>query len=442
MPGLYGSGYRLAVEYFGNSSTGLWVNVNSTPAWVPYAGQIAPGTALSGTSVPGGTQYEAPLALIYFSNPARWIAYYNGVGFGHILASSAGFEQMDTSACRANHYSEALDIDQATTDWMDADMGSGVFTTGSTFSANFGTRANIRATRYYTSAGAGGITDSNASAYATDTFCYNALRTTDGSPASAWSPTLFFGGPGGDGPLCTQDPNCDTGISSGTVRAQLRQLRRPGLLRTARRCCLVLQLHHQRVWDLLRFQQTSLQDVTLVDPIAMYHPKKTPVGTALVSILVLGCGADTTSSSEQQDPVTQDPSGAPTMEANAASTQPQTPEDTSTWTQAQCDQQSNAALLQFQSNVSALVQCEASSDCALFDADYDCLSFCGADATRTGTATYEMSLRQALQDVAPLCAEFRARGCTVIPSSCPTSGTPVVDYRCEDARCMPVYQTE
>lgn len=79
-------------------------------------------------------------------------------------------------------------------------MGSGVFPTGTTVAANFGTRAFIRGTRYYAAKNAGLMTSTTGAAYASDTACYRALRTTDWGVD--WNPSLIFGGPGGDGSGC------------------------------------------------------------------------------------------------------------------------------------------------------------------------------------------------------------------------------------------------
>jgi hypothetical protein len=219
LPGVYGNSYVLAAEYFGGSQPGGWVGVNYTPGYTQFSGQITPGTVLTGTSTQGGTQYEAPLHIVFRddTNPKRWELGYNGIGFGYVEVTTAGFSLINASACIISHYSEAYDPNHTNQPWMDSDMGSSLFPTSTLIANNWGSRAWFRAARYYTAPQGGGLTNTSAAAGATDRFCYDARRVTDGSPSSTWNPTLFFGGPGGDGTLCTQDPSCQTGLANGTA---------------------------------------------------------------------------------------------------------------------------------------------------------------------------------------------------------------------------------
>ena len=100
-------------------------------------------------------------------------------------------------------YSEVLDPDHMSTDWSSADSGSGLLPNGSTFSNNFGSRGYIRNPAY-----AQAIDNSMAffltslNSFPTpDTSCYNISLSTDNSGWN-WNPTLFFGGPGGNGAGC------------------------------------------------------------------------------------------------------------------------------------------------------------------------------------------------------------------------------------------------
>jgi hypothetical protein len=196
-PAVYGSKYVLLAEY-AVSGTFKWITGGgSVGGYTQTSATIAPGAEITGNSLPGQTQFEMPLAWVLFNSPRQWWLYVNGNPIGYIGAGI--FSSLLNSACFANHYGEAYDPNHATTNWMAADMGSAALPTGTTFNANNGTRAFIRLPSYYAAMGAGSITRVTSSAFASDGACYGALNTTDGLPAAAWSPTLFFGGPGGGG---------------------------------------------------------------------------------------------------------------------------------------------------------------------------------------------------------------------------------------------------
>lgn len=180
LPIVYGSGYRLGAEYAINGTWSWVVGGGNSGKYIQVSTSVAPGLQVSSAfaSTPGGTQYEEIVAVIYWDTPTPgWWFYFNGTYFGYIPLSD--FSVLGTTGCIVNHYGEAFDSDSLTTTWMDADMGSGVFPTGTTVAANFGTRAFIRGTRYYAAKNAGLMTSTTGAAYASDTACYRALRTTD-----------------------------------------------------------------------------------------------------------------------------------------------------------------------------------------------------------------------------------------------------------------------
>jgi len=226
MPVVYGSNYVVGMEYWTMGTPSLpagnyWVVGGSSGPWHQIHPTVMMGATVTGTSQQNGAQYEVGLYVEYFDNnpsyPTAWWVGTSTVGWiGYLDVAEVGFVQLNTKACSYNHYSEAYDADQATTPWMKADMGSGTFVASGGFSANYGSRAWFRQPKYY-AAKNGGSPTSSTSATNTDPFCYNGKFVTDGTPAGTWNPTDFFGGPGADGPTCTKDPTCLTGLASGTA---------------------------------------------------------------------------------------------------------------------------------------------------------------------------------------------------------------------------------
>lgn len=219
IPALYGSKFVFAVEYFVGGSQ-IWVNATTgTGAYQQTHPSVGPGSELTGNSIMGGTQLESQMAVWYIDNdpvyPDAWWVSTNGITTGYIPASS--FTQLAASACIVSHYVEALDPDHetATPSWMNADMGSGLYPPGSTTASNFGWAGYLRRPGYWASKNGGSFTLVSTAAGSTDERCYSATRTTDGG--SSWNPTLWFGGPGVNGSLCTTDPSCTGGIQNGTA---------------------------------------------------------------------------------------------------------------------------------------------------------------------------------------------------------------------------------
>lgn len=219
IPSVYGNSFVLGFEYWEGGNT-FWVTGDPGAPWNQYHANWMMGATITGASTVGGTQREARLSVEYRDNfagfdPAWWVAF-QGQWIGYLDVDEANFAQLDTGACSFNIYGEAFDGDHETNPWMDADMGSGEFAVQSGFSQNYGDVAYFRKPLYYAAKNAGSPTWASGGTH-TDPFCYNARNTTDGTPSASWSPTFFFGGTGGDGPLCTTDPNCNTGIANGTA---------------------------------------------------------------------------------------------------------------------------------------------------------------------------------------------------------------------------------
>jgi hypothetical protein len=216
LPGVYSTfvNHVFGAEYFAGGAA-QWI-VNGAPgAYVQVSPGFAPGTNLPSTSTVGGTQFEYDLAVVYRDNvpgyPAAWWLRLNLAYVGYIPAST--FTTLGTSACIADFYGEALDLDHASTPWMDADMGNGTRPPTGTQAGNYQNAAYIRLPTYYTSKNLGTSAFGTSLFSPTWEFCYDARRSTDGG--ANWNPTLWFGGPGGDGLGCNGDPVCATGILSG-----------------------------------------------------------------------------------------------------------------------------------------------------------------------------------------------------------------------------------
>lgn len=213
-PAVYGAGYRLGAEYAINGTFNWIVGVDAfgetDGSFVQVSSAVFPGITIGNPSVPNGSQFESVIQVAFFDNnpnyPTAWWYFFNGTAFGYVPASAFTVGQLRTKGCIANQYSEGHDNAEPSgtppvyPDWMAADMGSGLKPTGTTRSANFGTRANLRLPGYWASKNSGSWTLTSAAAFATNSACYGALRTTDGG--ADWNPSLFFGGPGGNGAGC------------------------------------------------------------------------------------------------------------------------------------------------------------------------------------------------------------------------------------------------
>jgi neprosin-like protein len=196
-PAVYGLKYVLLAEYAVGGVFNWITGGGNDGFYTQSSATYAPGMEITNDSTSGGTQYETPLAWVLYSSPQQWWLYYNGNAVGYINAGNLG--SLSTSACFANHYGEAYFPSHTTLPWMNADMASGVLPTGTSFYSNYGSRGYIRLPSYYAALNAGSITRVSGAANATDSACYGALNTTNGSPSGTWNPTLFFGGPGGGG---------------------------------------------------------------------------------------------------------------------------------------------------------------------------------------------------------------------------------------------------
>jgi hypothetical protein len=213
IPAIYGSGHRIGVESFVGGA-GLWV-AGAGNGWHNFSGGYTVGQTLGAPSVVDGTQHALSLRIVRAGSGDLWWVYFGTNALGYFDVSERGFTTIANSACIANWYGEAFDDSHATSPWMSADMGSGLFTVAGGKSTNYAKAAYIRLPSYYASAGGNDLTVSSVNAGSTDVFCYDAKVTTDGG--SSWNPTLFYGGPGRQGPMCTTDPTCNTGIRNGTA---------------------------------------------------------------------------------------------------------------------------------------------------------------------------------------------------------------------------------
>jgi len=216
-----GDGFRFFVEY-PILPGARYVNTSST-AWHQVSATKMPNMALTGVSQPNGTQVEHFMAVqlwndgpFYGLTGNDWWVFLDNEYVGFINADQAHFTQINNDACQASWYGETFDIDGNSTHWMNADMGSGLLPLGGLFtvfpfSLNYKTRAYIRQPTFYTTLFGDDLpppanvlaTTTNTVVYTQtgyDPNCYAGKFTTDG--IGSFSPTFFFGGPGGNGPGC------------------------------------------------------------------------------------------------------------------------------------------------------------------------------------------------------------------------------------------------
>jgi hypothetical protein len=204
-PQVYGSGYRLQAEWFSGGSS-QWVTGASGNPWHQWGVNYAPGYSINSPSTSGNTSFQSEQLVdiaLHPSNPNAWWIYFNDDWVGYFDTSEA-FTVLDNSACRAAWYGEVYDPYHTSppADWTNADLGSGTLPTGSTFSANWGYRGYARSPGYFTSIGEGSsvVPSSVTPSGGIDTSCYNHLLTSDGG--APFNPTMWFGGPGGNGTGC------------------------------------------------------------------------------------------------------------------------------------------------------------------------------------------------------------------------------------------------
>jgi Neprosin len=204
-PQIYGNNTVIGAEYF-NGGTSAWITGGGDQGpWHQVSTTKAPGMAPQFGSDIDGTQAEWSLALVLFNSPRRWWLWIGDEWVGYFDTTQA-FSDLDNLACAAQWYSEVYDPDHASTDWTNADSGSGRLPNGSRFVDNFRSRGYLRLPVYYTAIdNAGGTSMSTLNSIpAPDPNCYNVTLSTDGGMRNGlqWNPTLFFGGPGGNGPGC------------------------------------------------------------------------------------------------------------------------------------------------------------------------------------------------------------------------------------------------
>jgi len=200
-PQVYGSNTVIGAEYFSGGSQSWITGGGNKGAWHQVSTTKSPGITVTGPSIVNGAQGEYQLAVILFNSPRRWWLWMKDEWVGYFDTTQA-FTTLDNSACTAQWYGEVYDPDHATTHWTSADSGSGILPNGSLFFNNFGSRGYLRQPIWYSvinNAGGTYMSTLNKSG-GIDTSCYNVSLSTDGN--SSWNPTLFFGGPGGNGTGC------------------------------------------------------------------------------------------------------------------------------------------------------------------------------------------------------------------------------------------------
>lgn len=221
MPAVYAGGPVFGVERF--TSTGspatAWSTAASPAGFVQTHPSWAPGVNIVGGSTVGGAQGENWFGVSYYDAnilgqgfPNAWWVFLNGQFIGYYPATlfRAGFST--NGACRADFYGEMLDVSSSTTDWMNADMGSGRRPVASSASLNLGQVGYARLPVIATirnNMGALFPTTNSALLGINHEYCYDGRWTTDAG--SNWNPTLWLGGPGGNGVGCNADPGGDYG---------------------------------------------------------------------------------------------------------------------------------------------------------------------------------------------------------------------------------------
>jgi hypothetical protein len=214
MPGVYTGGPVFGLERFVNGAA-QWVTPASQNGFVQVSSTIAPGTNIVGGSTINGTQGENEMGVAFFNafstNPSAWWVSFNGQWIGYFPAT------MFTSVgCNVNFYGEAFDASSSTTTWMNADMTSGRRPMTSSAVSNFGQVGYIRQPMVVTAVNnATGVfvTPNSPALGINHRYCYDGRWTTDGG--GPWNPTLWYGGPGGNGAGCNADPGGSFGVRSG-----------------------------------------------------------------------------------------------------------------------------------------------------------------------------------------------------------------------------------
>jgi hypothetical protein len=187
-----------------------WVTSLSAGGFVQTSATVAPGSTITSSSVVGGDQFENLVTVAFLTSfstfpAAEWVAL-NSEGVGYFPSS-----MFTTLGCNVDFYGEAQDASSATTTWMNADMTSGNRPWSSDASINFGQTGYIRQPTIWTSANfASGVSPAvDSSLIALNggfhPYCYDG-RWTNNDVVPDWNPTLWFGGPGGNGPGCNADP--------------------------------------------------------------------------------------------------------------------------------------------------------------------------------------------------------------------------------------------
>jgi hypothetical protein len=208
-PQVYGSNFVFGAEYL-TQTAGHWLTGTSSGAWHQTSGTVAPGMAIGGGSSLNGMYSEeadmgvhlVPLSAFPSAMGNTWWLWFLGQWVGYIDVVQAGFSLINNSACIAAWYGEAYDPDDGSTNWMNADLGSGLLPSASGFAANVSNRAWIRLPYYDTAINwVSASLLSSPSYMTTDTNCYNGILTNDAG-GSNYQPTFFYGGPGGNGAGC------------------------------------------------------------------------------------------------------------------------------------------------------------------------------------------------------------------------------------------------
>jgi hypothetical protein len=203
-PQIYGNSTVFGAEFFKSGSQSWITGGGNVGIWHQFSRSVAPGAVIIGPSTIGGASTELQMAVILFNaasgaTPGWWV-WVGNQWIGYF--DSTEFTALKTSACNSQWYGEAFDPDQATTDWMNATMGSGRLPNGSAFFNNFQSVGYLRQPTYYTAVNNSGATfwSTLGLTDGTDPNCYNVTLSTDGN--ASYNPTIFFGGPGGTSASC------------------------------------------------------------------------------------------------------------------------------------------------------------------------------------------------------------------------------------------------